>query len=138
MLLHLYAAALYWWRRQKQQQQQQSNGVHMTTVAAPTTPISHSLASSRPIPSIYIAALSPFEEIEAFIAASEQRYNLSLFRVTSPPPSGVEKGGEGMKYALKTYKKQYSGIEAILVGTRRGDPHGGLSGTVIFTTCTDM
>ena len=37
----------------------------------------------------------------------------------------MEKGGDGMKYALKVYKSEFPEIEAILVGTRRGDPHGG-------------
>ncbi|KAF8523036.1 hypothetical protein JB92DRAFT_3140888 [Gautieria morchelliformis] len=118
VLLHLYAAALFRWR----QQRQQSNAIPVAATSSEA--VSHT-ASSRPIPSIYIAPLSPFDELEAFIAASEERYTLSLFRVTPPPPSGVEKGGDGMKYALKAYKNEFPNIEAILVGTRRGDPHGG-------------
>ena len=30
-----------------------------------------------------------------------------------------------MKRGLEVYKVKYPNIEAILVGTRRGDPHGG-------------
>lgn len=35
------------------------------------------------------------------------------------------KGGEGMKNALAVYKEKFPNIEAILIGTRRTDPHGG-------------
>ncbi|KAI0357836.1 adenine nucleotide alpha hydrolases-like protein, partial [Trametes cingulata] len=34
------------------------------------------------------------------------------------------KGGEGMRIALELYKARFPHIEAILIGTRRGDPHG--------------
>ena len=38
---------------------------------------------------------------------------------------GKSKGGEGMRRGLELYKKKYPNVDAILVGTRRGDPHGG-------------
>lgn len=38
---------------------------------------------------------------------------------------GDARGGEGMRRALHLYKERYPHIEAILVGTRRSDPHGG-------------
>ncbi|KAI0363293.1 adenine nucleotide alpha hydrolases-like protein, partial [Pilatotrama ljubarskyi] len=34
------------------------------------------------------------------------------------------KGGEGMRVALELYKARFPHVEAILIGTRRGDPHG--------------
>lgn len=34
------------------------------------------------------------------------------------------KGGEGMRRALELYKEKFPKIEAILIGTRRTDPHG--------------
>lgn len=40
-------------------------------------------------------------------------------------PVGNARGGEGMRRALHLYKERYPQIEAILVGTRRTDPHGG-------------
>lgn len=40
-------------------------------------------------------------------------------------PVGKARGGEGMRRALEVYKSEFPHIEAILVGTRRGDPHGG-------------
>ena len=40
-------------------------------------------------------------------------------------PVGKARGGEGMRRALEAYKVAFPHIEAILVGTRRDDPHGG-------------
>jgi hypothetical protein len=42
-----------------------------------------------------------------------------------PKPVGKAKGGEGMRLALQTYKDSHPEIKAILIGTRRTDPHGG-------------
>ena len=42
-------------------------------------------------------------------------------------PVGKARGGEGMRRALHLYKEKYPHIDAILVGTRRTDPHGGAS-----------
>jgi FAD synthetase len=42
-------------------------------------------------------------------------------------PVGKARGGEGMRRALETYKERFPHIFAILVGTRRDDPHGGTS-----------
>ena len=36
------------------------------------------------------------------------------------------KGGEGMRLALELYKSRFPEVEAILIGTRRSDPHGGM------------
>ena len=57
----------------------------------------------------------------------------SVTRPTSPQPNGKgksypvgkSKGGEGMRRALEVYKHDFPHVEAILVGTRKGDPHGG-------------
>jgi FAD synthetase len=43
----------------------------------------------------------------------------------SSGPVGKARGGEGMRQALELYKAAHPHINAILVGTRRGDPHGG-------------
>lgn len=40
-------------------------------------------------------------------------------------PVGKAPGGEGMRRALQIYKEKYQHIEAILIGTRKSDPHGG-------------
>ncbi|KAF7319549.1 FAD synthetase [Mycena chlorophos] len=107
----------------------------------------------QPIPAIYIAVPSPFPMLEEFIDDAAEKYNLDLFlcrppseRVESvvtplPPPLnangvvdddyveapkavGKAKGAEGMKQALEIYKDKFPDIEAILIGTRRTDPHG--------------
>lgn len=89
--------------------------------------------------------------LESFIDECVEAYNLDLFRcvppseavesVVTPLPSngadyvnngvpiskavGKAKGGEGMRQALDIYKRKFPHISAILIGTRRGDPHGG-------------
>lgn len=101
-----------------------------------------------PIPSIYIPVPSPFSALEAFIDDAAKTYNLSLYRCFSPSgqvesivtPStpgleigylerpravGKSKGAEGMRQALQAYKTKFQHITAVLVGTRRSDPHGG-------------
>ncbi|KAJ7672551.1 hypothetical protein DFH06DRAFT_1176690 [Mycena polygramma] len=121
VLLHLYAGALA--RR-----------------LPPSEPV-------KPIPAVYIAVPSPFATLETFIDESAKRYNLDLFHcrpaservesvITPAPGSGADymaaapkavgkaKGSEGMKEALEIYKNKCPHIDAILIGTRRGDPHG--------------
>ncbi|KAJ7337430.1 hypothetical protein DFH08DRAFT_876816 [Mycena albidolilacea] len=101
----------------------------------------------KPIPAVYIAVPSPFPTLETFIDESAKRYNLDLFHcrpasetvesVVTPLPShgadyiesapkavGKAKGAEGMKQALQIYKNKFPNIDAILIGTRRSDPHG--------------
>ncbi|KZS87982.1 adenine nucleotide alpha hydrolases-like protein [Sistotremastrum niveocremeum HHB9708] len=68
------------------------------------------------IHAIYIPMPSPFHEMEAFIDESRHLYNLKIFE------PGVMAGG--MKTALDLYRKQCPEIDAILIGTRRTDPHG--------------
>ncbi len=103
----------------------------------------------KQIHGIYIAVPSPFPDLERFIDDAAQSYRLDLFHVTPPPepvesvitPSqtpassdytlarpkaaGKAKGGLGMLHALEIYKERFPQISAILIGTRRGDPHGG-------------
>jgi FAD synthetase len=127
VLLHLFAAALY----QRHMRSAQKDFV-------------------LTIPALYIPLPSQFSEMESFIDESVLRYRLKLFRIPPPdapgpvalpvesvptpssenPPNGVEprgaaKGGEGMRQALELYKAAHPNVQAILVGTRRGDPHGG-------------
>jgi FAD synthetase len=125
VLLHLYAAVLA-----------QRLGYHNTM---------------KPIPALYISVPSPFPKLEKFIEESVHAYNLDLFHCTPPmeqvesvstPPAhvggthltvsiplpvavGKAKGGEGMRQALGMYKSRFPHITAILIGTRRTDPHGG-------------
>ncbi|CCM05418.1 uncharacterized protein FIBRA_07635 [Fibroporia radiculosa] len=108
--------------------------------------------SNRPTPSVYIPVPSPFPQLETFIDEAAKEYNLDLFHCPLPEPDQpVEtvatpatpspslanghndgymkpkmkaKGGDGMKHALESYKARFPHISAILIGTRRGDPHG--------------
>ena len=79
-----------------------------------------SLANAQPtIESVYIRCSSPFPQVESFVTICTDRYHLNLDAVDG-----------GMKEGLASYidsKKATKSIEAILVGTRRGDPHGGQS-----------
>jgi FAD synthetase len=134
VLLHLYAGALA--RR-----------------LSPSEPM-------RPIQTLYIPVPSPFSVLESFIADTAKVYNLDLFlckpqdmlleSVVTPAPAngngvgvdylnsqtqrkrsvGKAKGAEGMRQALEIYKARFPHITAILVGTRRSDPHGGT-----YTSC---
>ncbi|KAF8452539.1 hypothetical protein L210DRAFT_1030453 [Boletus edulis BED1] len=137
VLLHLYAAAL-----------------------ARRTPL-----CTKPIPAVYIPVPSPFIELEDFIQESTKAYNLDLLRSSSESeaplpvesvtpgtatpdarkqrdgaasffqPVGNARGGEGMRRALYLYKEKYPQIEAVLVGTRRSDPHGA---TLTYRNKTDV
>lgn len=102
----------------------------------------------RPIPAIYISVPSPFPVLEDFIEEDAKAYNLDLFTVRPPdeilpvlpeaisalagtsqqqePTTNKGKGVDGMKKALEVYKNTFPNISAILIGTRRSDPHGGM------------
>lgn len=123
VLLHLYAGAIA--RRLKESE------------------------TMKPIHSIYIPVPSPFKVLEDFIEEATRLYNLDLFSctpeaieiesvvtpapqlngsvdyVSAPKAVGKSKGGAGMREALEVYKQKFPNISAILIGTRRTDPHGG-------------
>ncbi|KAF8805574.1 adenine nucleotide alpha hydrolases-like protein [Phlegmacium glaucopus] len=128
VLMHLYAGAI----------------AHRLTKCEPM----------KPIPAVYIPVPSPFPTLEDFIGDSTTKYNLELFscrrsvsqveglptptartnpnsnidrdtdHLTQPKPADKAKGGEYMRQALQMYKDHFPRITAILVGTRRTDPHG--------------
>ncbi|CAE6484108.1 unnamed protein product [Rhizoctonia solani] len=77
-----------------------------TTTAVTTTP---------PVRSVYVLCPSPFPDVEEFVESSIKAYNLRLVRVSG-----------SMCEALQTYldTQDGKGVEAVLVGTRRNDPHG--------------
>ncbi|KPV76682.1 uncharacterized protein RHOBADRAFT_52656 [Rhodotorula graminis WP1] len=70
-----------------------------------------------PIETVYVRCPSPFPQVEAFVALSTHWYHLALVAVD-----------DSMRAGLQTYLdlKQPSPPKAILVGTRRNDPHGAL------------
>lgn len=85
----------------------------------PTTAASHAFQPTLqlpPIRSVYVLCLSPFTEVDTFTESSAKAYNLQLVRVSG-----------SMRDALQAYLDTPggAGVEAVLVGTRRNDPHGG-------------
>lgn len=129
MLLHLYAATL----------------ARRTPLSAKPIP-----AVYIPVPSPFteledfIRQSARAYNLDLFICFSESDVRLPVESVTpgttTPDPRkqsegvghvgflrpvGNARGGEGMRRALHVYKEKYPQIEAILVGTRRSDPHGG-------------
>jgi len=103
VLLHLLAAALY---------------RHFSS----SDERGHTSTPQPPIRSVYVTCPSPFPEVEKFVEETERRYSLDLVKVSGP-----------MKDALNEYLciadersegDKSSKITAVLVGTRRGDPHG--------------
>ena len=102
ILLHLYAAAL----------------AKRTTQPA--------------IPALYIPVPSPFTALEDFIFHAARVYDLSIFTCTPPHLAETSTGfgdastdGTDMREALELYRARFPTVEAILIGTRRTDPHGG-------------
>uniref|UniRef100_A0A8C8VGG8 FAD synthase n=1 Tax=Pelusios castaneus TaxID=367368 RepID=A0A8C8VGG8_9SAUR len=61
---------------------------------------------------LYIRTVSPFPEMEQFIQATTQRYNLHLCTVQGP-----------IQQALADLKAQHPQLQAVLMGTRRTDPY---------------
>lgn len=78
---------------------------------------SHAHSQSAPLPaklqSVYIISPHPFAEVDAFVDESVTEYYLDLERYAMP-----------MKEAFKLYLEEHKNVKAILVGTRRTDPHG--------------
>lgn len=62
---------------------------------------------------VYIQDAHPFPEVEAFVATSIKTYSLALLEYAKP-----------MKAAFADYLRDTPSVKAILVGTRRTDPHG--------------
>jgi FAD synthetase len=75
------------------------------------------LPSSFPLPpalqSVYIISPHPFPEVDSFVDTTLLDYHLNLARYAKP-----------MKEAFQQYLEEMPAVKAILVGTRRTDPHG--------------
>jgi len=67
----------------------------------------------RALQSVYIISPHPFAEVDAFVASSTLSYRLDLAHYAMP-----------MKAAFERYLLEHEKVKAILVGTRRTDPHG--------------
>ncbi|KAG0349179.1 3'-phosphoadenosine 5'-phosphosulfate sulfotransferase [Podila humilis] len=96
VILHLFVAVLH-----KKMYGSEETDVH--------------LQRQHPIPSIYVTHKNPFGQVERFVDDEVERYNLDLTRIPGP-----------MKKALEDYNTlKGDTVKAIMVGTRRDDPHGG-------------
>lgn len=66
----------------------------------------------RPLQAIYIVSRDPFAEVEEFVTSSAKDYHLQLHRYAL-----------SMRPALDAYLADEKDVKAILMGTRRTDPH---------------
>lgn len=73
----------------------------------------NSPGKQRRIETVYVAINDPFREVDDFVATSAKDYNLNVVKIQKP-----------MKEAFADYLKDHPSIRAVLVGTRRQDPHG--------------
>ncbi|KAF2239948.1 adenine nucleotide alpha hydrolases-like protein [Viridothelium virens] len=72
------------------------------------------LSSNRPLlQSVFILSAHPFAEVDDFVNDCIRVYSLDLARYAKP-----------MKAAFEDYLNEKPNVKAILVGTRRTDPHG--------------
>jgi FAD synthetase len=62
---------------------------------------------------VFIESAHPFPQVEAFVRTACAAYSLALAR--QPP---------GMKAGFEAYLRERPHVKAVLVGTRRSDPHG--------------
>lgn len=76
----------------------------------------HNHSSTLPprLQTVYIISAHPFPEVTTFVETSSQHYSLALSEYNMP-----------MRQAFEQYLEDKEGkVKAILVGTRRTDPHG--------------
>ncbi|KAI9240445.1 MAG: hypothetical protein BYD32DRAFT_408466 [Podila humilis] len=100
VILHLFVAVLY--------------KLHGSGSESASTSTNTSQQMAR-IPSIYVTHKNPFGQVERFVDDEIERYDLDLLRIPGPMKKALEE-----YHALKGDK-----VKAIMVGTRRDDPHGG-------------
>ncbi|CAG8627488.1 10622_t:CDS:2 [Paraglomus brasilianum] len=70
-------------------------------------------SSSSSLLTVYITQPNPFPEVEEFVESTVKRYGLDLIAIEGP-----------MKQALGAYLEKRPSVKAVLIGTRRNDPHG--------------
>lgn len=111
VLIHLLAAAIL--HRQPQNPQSSS------TPASPSP--SSSAPPLPPIQSVYIRCTSPFPQVESFVTVCVDRYNLRL----EVAEGNMRDALEGYLNRRRADAGEEGEVKAVLVGTRRNDPHGG-------------
>jgi len=68
--------------------------------------------SNERLQAMYIRGADPFPEMERFIEDTQKRYDMDLWTVAGPIRTG-----------LTTVMEQHPDVKAVLMGTRRSDPH---------------
>jgi len=121
VLLHLLVAARSrrYRRRTNRKEERHPNDVNGHAHVQGSNP------APLPLKSVYITCSSPFDAVERFVTETKDTYNLDLFRTS---PEGV-----AMKEALSIYQRADPEVKAILLGTRRDDPHGSVYSTLRTT-----
>jgi len=129
VLLHLYAAAL---ARRASLSTEAISAVYIP-VASPFTKLEDFIWESAKAYNLDLFVCShesdtplPVESVTPGTATPDARKQSEGFLGLAGflQAVGDARGGEGMRRALHLYKERYPHIEAILVGTRRSDPHG--------------
>lgn len=137
VLLHLLAAVLYARHQsidaaivpgrtelppipQDEHDDQIHPSISQPTLAEHIPPPASTSALYPPIRSIYITAPNPFPCLDNFVLDTVKRYGMDLHHF-----------GGGMKAALNAYFRCEggNGVTAMLMGTRRTDPNGGMCGS---------
>jgi len=98
--------------------------------------------TQRPIRSVYIFQPNPFPDVEQFISDTVQRYgSLSTCIASSIPLLFFRYNLEltridesQIKQGLTKYLSDHPNIKAILVGTRRTDPHARMSFVLLLSS----
>lgn len=121
VLVHLFAAALCQRPSSALKSQSQASTSKQPILSSESDSGANSRVTSSshtPLPCIYVQCQSPFPQVETFVDECQSRYNLDLVRINA-----------GMKDALGQYKTRRNAqgreVEAVLVGTRVGDPYSG-------------
>jgi FAD synthetase len=69
--------------------------------------------AQRRLQAVYIVPVHPFTRVDAFVTRTSEAYGLALERYAAP-----------MRAAFEAYLRDRPRVRAVLVGTRRTDPHG--------------
>ncbi|KAJ1916436.1 FAD1 flavin adenine dinucleotide synthetase [Tieghemiomyces parasiticus] len=73
----------------------------------------HHYPDAAPLAVAYVTEPDTFPELEAFVDSTAQRHRLDIVRTPGP-----------LKAGLHEFMRRKPQIQAIIVGTRRSDPHG--------------
>lgn len=112
VLLVLFLAELG--RRQSQQRNERAI-MSLGTNGKPEAVFGTEMKS---IPAVYVRPADPFPAVENFVMSSAKTYGLSLTKFT------IGSSNMTLRDVFEDYLAHQSDIRAILVGTRRSDPHG--------------